>query len=478
MGLSVLELTAMLGELQPLVGAQVQKLRVPTPRSATLELRLPGVTHQLLLSAEPEDGRLHVADERPASPPMPLAFQGLLRAHLDPSYVEGLVAVPGDRIALVKLTTKEGPRTLVAELTGRAGNLYLLGPDGRILGAGLPSAARLPQGAKWTPPPPPAPRPPRPSSLLDAAGMGPFSMSRAVEARFGPVARDRALAERRKTVTQAIAAKLARVRRAQERSSEDLAKAEGADTLRAQAELLKPLLSRLPRGADHAVCTDWSTGEAVEIVVPLRPELSAKQNLEKLFARYRRLNDARGRISERGAALRAEEEALVALSRRADAAESEGELDELERQALAAPRASERRGDAPPKPPFRAFRDEAGRPIWVGRSAAQNDRLTFGVAKGTDLWLHARGATGAHVVVPLPRGGEPDRETLLDAAHLALHHSALRGERLADVQYCRIRMIRRVRGAPPGAVQVTEEEVLPVRLDDERLGRLLAQAPD
>ncbi len=478
MGLSVLELGAMIGELQPLVGAQVQKLRAPTARSATIELRLPGVTHQLLISAEPEDGRLHVADERPASPPMPLAFQGLLRAHLEPAFLEGLQVVPGDRIVLVKLATREGPRTLVAELTGRAGNLYLLGPDGRILGAGLSAAARLPQGTKWTPPPPPAPRPPRPSDLLDAAGRSPFSMSRAVEERFGPIARDRALAERRRAVTQAISGKLARVRRARERSAEDLTRAEGADSLRAQAELLKPLLGRLPRGAPHAVCTDWSTGEAVEVVVPLRPELSAKQNLEKLFSRYRRLTDARARIGARGSALLAEEEGLVALARRADGAESEGELDELERACLAAPRASERRGDAPPKPPYRAFRDANDRPIWVGRSAAQNDRLTFGVAKGTDLWLHARGATGAHVVVPLPRDGEPLAETLLDAAHLALHHSAQRGERLADVQYCRVRHLRRVRGAPPGAVQVTDENVLAVRLDDERLARLLAQAPD
>jgi len=44
-------------------------------------------------------------------------------------------------------------------------------------------------------------------------------------------------------------------------------------------------------------------------------------------------------------------------------------------------------------------------------------------ARGHDLWLHAKGRTGAHVVVPLDKGHTCPAEVLIDAAHLAAHFS-------------------------------------------------------
>jgi predicted ribosome quality control (RQC) complex YloA/Tae2 family protein len=43
--------------------------------------------------------------------------------------------------------------------------------------------------------------------------------------------------------------------------------------------------------------------------------------------------------------------------------------------------------------------------IVVGRNARQNEEVTFAIGKGDDLWLHARGAPGAHVVIR--NGGQP-----------------------------------------------------------------------
>jgi hypothetical protein len=275
---------------------------------------------------------------------------------------------------------------------------------------------------------------------LDAARRGgarAFSMSRAVEERFGPIARDRALAERRKTVTQAIAAKLARVRRAQERSSEDLAKAEGADSLRAHAELLKPMLSRIPRGATQASCTDWSSGEAVGSCAAA-PGASAKQNLEALrplpapqrrAARRRRAQRCRRR-RRRWSRWRRRRGVEGSSTARAHSAGSAAGLDR---------RATRRRNALP------HVQDAAGRP--VGREIRDAERsLTFGVAKGTDLWLHARGATGpVSCRCPARRAGARRCWTRLTSRCTTRSAASV-----ADVQHCRIRMLRRV-AARPGA---------------------------
>jgi predicted ribosome quality control (RQC) complex YloA/Tae2 family protein len=110
----------------------------------------------------------------------------------------------------------------------------------------------------------------------------------------------------------------------------------------------------------------------------------------------------------------------------------------------------------------------------VGRNAAANDELTKKVAKGNDLWLHARGLPGSHVVVPLAKGAAPDQETLLDAAHLAAHFSDGRGEPSCDVAWTRARFVTKKKGAPPGAVNVSQEKTLLLRVEPARLARLLA----
>src|SRR5690606_22189864 len=101
----------------------VQKIWVPAPRVAVFEVRARGESHLLLVSALPDETRIHRASGRPASPPTPLAFQGLLRAHLDPARLVALRALPAGRIGRMEFETPSGPLTLVAALLARPANL-------------------------------------------------------------------------------------------------------------------------------------------------------------------------------------------------------------------------------------------------------------------------------------------------------------------------------------------------------------------
>jgi predicted ribosome quality control (RQC) complex YloA/Tae2 family protein len=172
--------------------------------------------------------------------------------------------------------------------------------------------------------------------------------------------------------------------------------------------------------------------------------------------------------------------ALAALLDWVDRAELD-ELARLERAARAlsagprvpqAHKKASRRDE--PAPPYRTFRSLAGLAILVGRGAAENDALTLKVARGNDAWLHARGITGAHVVVRLDKGKAPDQESLLDAAHLAAHFSDARGEPMCDVAWTRARFVRKRKGAAPGAVTFSQERVIPLRVEPRRTERLLS----
>jgi predicted ribosome quality control (RQC) complex YloA/Tae2 family protein len=100
----------------------------------------------------------------------------------------------------------------------------------------------------------------------------------------------------------------------------------------------------------------------------------------------------------------------------------------------------------------------------VGASAQGNALVTFDLAQADDVWLHARGVPGAHVI--LAQRGEPRREppaaALERAAQLAAWHSAARSAGRADVDYVERRHVRKIPNGPAGLVRYANERTLRV----------------
>jgi predicted ribosome quality control (RQC) complex YloA/Tae2 family protein len=111
----------------------------------------------------------------------------------------------------------------------------------------------------------------------------------------------------------------------------------------------------------------------------------------------------------------------------------------------------------------------------VGKSAQDNDVLTREHARPQDLWLHARGEAGAHVVVPMQRNESCPEELLLDAAHLAAHFSDARRETTVEVSYTGKRYVRKPRGSAPGQVTLEREKVIALQLEPARIEHLLSR---
>ena len=107
---------------------------------------------------------------------------------------------------------------------------------------------------------------------------------------------------------------------------------------------------------------------------------------------------------------------------------------------------------------------EDGFEILVGKSARDNDRLTFKEAAPQDVWLHVGGGTpGSHVVVRNPDGGEVPRSVVKRAAELAAANSkAGKATGKVDVHVCRACDVRKPRGAKPGSVELRRYESVKV----------------
>jgi predicted ribosome quality control (RQC) complex YloA/Tae2 family protein len=483
------EIEAVVAELAPLAGARVDGVRVHAERALTLELFGPAGPARLLLSAEPDVTRVHAARARPPRAAPPSAFQQLLRRELPGVRLAALEAAPADRVVVLRLDGPRGAVRLVAELTGRHGNLFLVGADGVIrasAGRNLSRRRLLVPGEPYVAPAP------RPSAEAAGAGAAPgraarfapvpgerFPLSAAIEDAYAAREEERLLAEARRRLREPLRAGVARAARALEKLAEEAARVPAAESDRRTGDLLKQNLGRVPRGAREVALTEWTEEGPREAMVALDPALSAQANMERYYHRYRRIADSAARVAARAAEVRHRAEALRALLAELDHAPL-GALERLERDARrlgAGPRpapAPRRKRDEPP-PPYRSFRSLSGAPILVGKGAEENDALTVRVARGNDLWLHARGLPGAHVVVRIEKGRAPDQDTLLDAAHLAAHFSDARGAPQVEVVSTRAKYVRKVKGAAPGAVTYSQEKVLFLRVEPGRVERLLAE---
>lgn len=240
-----------------------------------------------------------------------------------------------------------------------------------------------------------------------------------------------------------------------------------ADRLREEAALILASLRQIEPGSRRAVLAGFD-GEAwtLELDPALRPHENADARFRMAARMERGAATLARRIQRTEAALERVEEATRLHQR--------GELpkEELEAVLPPAPKQGGRRAPDAPALPYRRYRSSGGIEVRVGRGAARNDDLTFRHSRPNDVWLHARHAGGAHVVLRWTRAERPPAADLREAATLAANHSGARGSRHVPVDWTRRKWVRKPRGAPPGAVAPERVETIFVSPDpglEERL---------
>ncbi len=251
------------------------------------------------------------------------------------------------------------------------------------------------------------------------------------------------------------------IRRTQTKADQirgQLERAADFEQLRWEGEMIYAYLHTLQPGQDELLLD--------KAIISLDPNLSGVENAQRRFRDYEKAKSAIAGLPE----LLENAEAQVAYGREMvdliRLAESYDEIMALERElheqdVLKAPKTKKKVKAPPRQGPLRVTSPD-GWTIYVGRSAAQNDEVTFKLGQGDDYWLHARGRTGGHVIVRM-QGAEVPPATLERAAQLAAYYSSARHDGAVEVDIARRKHVRRLKGAPPGLVLYTAERTVRVK---------------
>jgi NFACT N-terminal and middle domains/NFACT protein RNA binding domain len=247
---------------------------------------------------------------------------------------------------------------------------------------------------------------------------------------------------------------------------EDLGDPSEIRAWRGDADLLAANLHRVERGASLVECVDF---EGRPKSLSLDPRLRPHQNLDRLYRRVQRAEVRQQRVTEYLESLEREQEQHRArfdqFSQLPPAHEDlDAWLDAAREWGIEIVPAPDPRSESakPRRVPFWAYLLDGQWELRVGRSARDNDSMLREHRAGRDLWFHAQGVTGSHVI--LRRGDrEVPRPVLEAAAQLAAHFSKARTSETVAVIHTERRYVRKPRKAAPGLVTVEREQTLFVR---------------
>ena len=506
------ELLLVAGEIAEVLGGRtVQKVVQPGERVIAIGF----AGGWLWAAADRRHGRLHLMEEKPpGTGEAATAFCMLLRKELIGLRLAAVEPVLGERAVALHFAREERRRSLFLFLYGGGARIVIADETGHALGS-QPSTPPSTEPISLPPPREDA----RPSRFTREGESG--TISSQIARHYAEAVTGSAVAEARAQAAQAVKRETDRLRRKEAALEKDLVRVASALTRRKHADLILTHLSTIPRGASKVTLSDDYTEGGGAIEVALDPAKSPQENAARLYHEYKRLARGRAAVEQRLADTRAEraraearlaailtasEPALAALipatlnpaalnpAARNPAARNPAATESAP-QRTPSSRAARAKSDTPRRP-FRSFTSTSGAAILVGKGADKNDELTFRVARGNDLWMHTRDVPGAHVVVPL--AGRPvDEITLIDAAMLAVWFSPARPAELsgleitpagaapaqapeaqADVTYALRKFVRKPKNAPPGRVSVTGGKTVRVRMEPDRLRRLLASRSD
>lgn len=231
---------------------------------------------------------------------------------------------------------------------------------------------------------------------------------------------------------------------------------EGMDRFRIYGELLHTYGYSLQGGEDHLCCENYYTSE--EITIPLQKDLSAADNARRYLEKYQKLKRTKENVTVQLEETRKELAHLDSIKTALDIAESEEDLQDIRREMIdfgflhKAPGKGKNRLQRKSKPYHWVSSD--GYELFIGKNNYQNEEVSFRLGDGGDLWFHAKGVTGSHVIVKT--GGQPMEEipdrVFIEAAELAAFYSSHREDPKVEVDYTIRKNLRKVPNQAPGFV--------------------------
>ncbi len=307
------------------------------------------------------------------------------------------------------------------------------------------------------------------------------SINAAIDAYYAGAEWRDAMEGVRAPLRRALQTQLERCNRKAAALHKELALSEEASAYRLWGDLLLAHQHEIEQGQSSVELQNYFAGDenANMVTVPLDPRFDAVGNANRLFHKYHKLRRALelipAQVEQNAAELATVEQLLsdLALAETpAEAALVKAEVQEAgylrgrkvvetrkQKGNKGGKRGKEKKGVPPGGGVPLHVQSRDGFTILIGKNSRQNEEVTFRQAAANDLWLHARGVPGAHVIIKAG-GRDIPRSAITQAASLAAYYSQARGSTGVPVDYTLQRHVRHMKGGGPGMVIYERERTL------------------
>ncbi|MBN1592232.1 MAG: NFACT family protein [Candidatus Coatesbacteria bacterium] len=316
-------------------------------------------------------------------------------------------------------------------------------------------------------------------------GMAQFdTMAAAAETFFAAKEAAASFEKMAQRLAQMVRAKLTKAKRRLVNVESETVDENEVNRLFMLGELLKVNVRAVKKGMDHIEVEDILSGKGESVSIKLDGKLSAWANVDVLFKKAKKAKRRLAHSENLFKSVRAEISYLEDVLLHVESCEDSECLRQIAEELLSRGEMSERkfneivtgveRPASEERPePYRRFISSDGFEILVGRNNAENDQLTLRTARPYDLFVHAQGIPGSHVIIWRSERNSPiPKRTIEEAAIISALHSKSRGALHVPVDYTPRSQVKKPKGSIPGKVIYTSFETIFVDPDESILKNL------
>lgn len=228
--------------------------------------------------------------------------------------------------------------------------------------------------------------------------------------------------------------------------------ADNRDAYKQYGDLILSNIWQIKPLSEEFTCYNYY--ENTDVTIPLDKSLTPQQNAQAYYRKYRKLKSSaehNGRLVEENQKLL---DYLLTIKSSLKYCNDSDDLqqikDELAQLGLIKETQQKRVKTEAPLKPLRYEID--GYVVYVGKNNAQNNHVTFKLARPNDLWLHTQKIHSSHVLIVNDTANEVPLETVIKAAEICAYYSQANGGTKIPVDYTPKSNVKKPPKAPLGYV--------------------------
>lgn len=224
-----------------------------------------------------------------------------------------------------------------------------------------------------------------------------------------------------------------------------------------KGNLLLTNINQIKKGMDSITLYDHTLEK--NIIIPLDKTLSPSQNIDKYFEKSKNERVNYQNAIKLYGTLEAKYNQYKELIDKINSVDDYNQLLIIKKEiGIKSKMETQDKGT---ESNFKHFIIENKYHVFVGKNSKNNDQLTTRFAKQNDLWFHARGVSGSHVVLRVDNSKEPiPKSVIKKAASIAAYFSKAKTSKLSPVSYTLKKYVTKRKDLEPGQVILLKEDVI------------------